>query len=44
MGDVLINLIVELILALALVTQKLKQRRLREFFLADVLPYSAGRS
>jgi hypothetical protein len=43
MGDVLINLIVELTLTLALVTQKLKQRRLRELLLADSLPYSAQR-
>jgi hypothetical protein len=32
---VVVNLIVELISTLALVTRKLKQRRFREFFLAD---------
>ena len=43
---VVVNLIVELISTLALVTRKLKQRRFREFFLGltDVLPYSACRS
>jgi hypothetical protein len=33
---IVVNLIVELISILALVTQKLKQRRFREFVFADV--------
>jgi hypothetical protein len=41
MDRILVNLVVGLISTLALVTQKLKQRRLRELFLVDVLPYSA---
>ena len=35
---IVVNLIVELISTLALVTRKLKHRRSREFFLAIVLP------
>ena len=42
--DVVVKLMVELIFTLALVTGKLKKRRLRESFLANVLPYSARRS
>jgi hypothetical protein len=34
--EIIVNLIVELISTLALVTGKLKRRRSREFFLADV--------
>jgi hypothetical protein len=41
---VLVDLIVELISILSLVTRKLKQRRSREFFVVDVLPYSTRRS
>jgi hypothetical protein len=41
---VVVNLIVELISTLALVTRKLRQRRFREFFLADMLHYSTRRS
>ena len=36
--DMVVKLMVELISTLALVTRKLKNRRLREFFLANVLP------
>jgi hypothetical protein len=42
--EILVKLIVELISALVLVTQKLKKRRFRESFLADAISYSARRS
>ena len=42
--EIVVKLIVELISVLALVTRKLKKRRLRESFLADAIPYSARRS
>ena len=38
--EIVIKLMVELISTLALVTQKLKKRRLRGFFLADMFLYS----
>jgi hypothetical protein len=41
MDKIVVDLIVELITALALVTRKLNQRRSREFLLVEVLPYSA---
>ena len=41
---VVVKLMVQLISALALVTKKLKKRRLRESFLADAITYSARRS
>jgi hypothetical protein len=37
--EIVVKLMVELISTLALVTGKLKKRRLRESFLANVLPY-----
>jgi len=42
--EIVVKLIVELISALALVTGKLKKRRLRESFLTDGYFYSARRS
>ena len=42
--EIVVKLMVELISALALVTRKLKKRRLREPFLVDAIPYSARRS
>ena len=42
--DIVVNLMVELISTLALVARKLKKRRSREFFLANMLLYSARRS
>jgi hypothetical protein len=41
---IVVKLMAELISTLVLVTGKLKKRRLRESFLADVVPYSARRS
>jgi hypothetical protein len=41
---IVVKLIVELIIALAQVTKKLKKRRARESFLADAITYSARRS
>jgi len=41
---IVVKLMVELIFTLALVTQKLKKRRLRESFLANMLLYSMRRS
>jgi len=38
--EIVVKLIVELISTLALVTRKLKKRRLRESFLANMLLYS----
>ena len=43
-NEVVVKLMVELISALALVTRKLKRRRLRESCLVDIMPYSARRS
>ena len=40
--EIVVKLMVELISALALVTRKLKKRRLRRSFLADGIRYSAG--
>jgi hypothetical protein len=37
---IVVDIIVELLSILALVTRKLKQRRFREFFFTNVLPYS----
>jgi len=42
--EIVVKLMVELISTLALVTRKLKKRRSRESFLANMLLYSAGRS
>ena len=44
LDEIVIKILVELICTLALVTEKLKQRRSSESILADsdVLPYSAG--
>jgi len=42
--EVVVRLMVELISTLALVTQKLKKRRGRESFLANMLLYSMRRS
>jgi hypothetical protein len=42
--EIVVKLMVELISTLALVTRKLKKRRLRESFPANVLPYSATQS
>ena len=42
--DIVVKLMVELISTLALVTRKLKKRRLRESFLTNVLLYSVRRS
>jgi len=42
--EVVVRLMVELLSTLALVTRKLKNRRMREFFLANMLLYSARRS
>jgi len=42
--EIVVKLMVELISTLSLVTGKLKKRRLRESFLASVLPYSGRRS
>src|SRR5260221_12822480 len=42
--EIVVKLMVELISALVLVTQKFKKRRLRESFLADAITYSARRS
>ena len=42
--EIVVKLMVELISTLALVTRKLKERRSRESFLADMLLYSARRS
>ena len=39
--EIVVKLMVELISTLTLVTRKLKERRLRESFLADMLLYSA---
>jgi len=39
--EIVVKLMVELISTLALVTRKLKKRRLRESFLANMLLYSA---
>jgi len=39
--EVVVKLMVELISALARVARKLKERRLRESFLADTITYSA---
>ena len=44
LDEVVVKLMVELFSTLALVTRKLKKRRLRESFLADMLLYSARRS
>ena len=44
MVEILVNIMVELISTLGLVTEKLKQHRPSESVLADVLPYSARRS
>jgi len=41
---IVVRLMVELISTLALVTRKLKERRLRESSLADMLLYSVRRS
>jgi hypothetical protein len=41
---IVVKLMVELISTLALVTRKLKKRRLREYFLTNMLLYSARRS
>ena len=43
MVEIVVKIMVELISTLALVTKKLKERKLCEFDLADVLPYSARR-
>jgi len=42
--ELVVKLMIELISTLALVTQKLKKRRLRESFLTDTIPYSVRRS
>ena len=42
--EVVVKLMVELFSMLALVTRNLKNRRARESFLADMLPYSPRRS
>jgi len=42
--EIVVKLMVELTSTLALVTRKLKKRRLRESFLTDMLPYSGRRS
>jgi len=42
--EIVVKLMVELISTLALVARKLKKRRSREFFLANMLLYSARRS
>ncbi len=44
MVEIMVNIMVELISTLGLVTEKLKQHRPSESVLADVLPYSARRS
>ena len=41
MDEIVVKLMVELISTLALVTGRLKKRRLRESFLTDMLLYSA---
>ncbi len=42
--EIVVKLMVELVSTIALVTQKLKKRRLRESFLANMLLYSTRRS
>jgi len=42
--ETVVKLMVELISTLALVTRNLRKRRLRESFLAGMLPYSSRRS
>jgi hypothetical protein len=42
--QIVADLIVKLITTFAVVTQRLTQRRSREFLLAEVLPYSVRRS
>ena len=42
--EIVVKLMVELISTLSLVTGKLKKRRLRESYLASVIPYSGRRS
>ena len=44
LDEVVVKLMVELFSTLALVTRKLKKRRLRESFLTNMLLYSARRS
>ena len=44
LDEIVVKLMVELISTLALVTRRLKRRRLRESFLDDTFPYSTRRS
>jgi len=44
LDEIVVNLMVELISTLALVTRKLKRRRSRESFLDDISLYSTRRS